>query len=159
MKNKETVILVVVMVVVFGILIPFLSKEVDKKAATPKLDKYESIGVSYIDETSHIEAPVSLSAESQKLIMDYINYNGRDWDKVDMTSESWYKDVDRFKITISDTQVFCVPDGLNQDGTLTVYFSNGAENSEDWAVYKTVMKANVAQPFFELFSAYRPVGK
>ena len=159
MKNKEYIVLVIAVILIFGFAIPLISKDVDKKAATPKLEKYDSIGISYIDEENHLEAPSSPSEEYQKLIMDYINYNGRDWNKVDIASENYYKGIDRFKITISDDQTFHIPDGFEQDGTLTVYLSNGAENSEEWAVYKTAVKANIAKPLFELLSSYRPVGK
>ena len=156
MKYKDILILVLVMMFVFGFLIPRMSSDVDRKAATPKLDKYETIGISYIKSGSSSVTAATPSADDQKLLMDYINYNGRNWDKIDTASEDYYNGLSCYKIVISDSQAFYVPEGFNQDGSLNVYLSDGAENSEGWAVYKTVVKANAASPMHSLLEKYKP---
>ena len=156
MKNKETVILVVVMVLVFGIIIPFLSKEVDKKAATPKMDM-QYVKVYYGGIAKSMAEELALSDEDAEKLMDYINYNGRDWTKTEM-GEYAEKLEQMYIVQVSPGQLFWIPAAADQDGRLDVLFITTVteDETEKEEVYATLIKANAASPLLALLEKYKP---
>ena len=157
MKNKEYAVFVVLIVIIFGFVIPFASQDKEKKAATPKLDRqyvkvyYGGIAISMTEE-------LALSDEDAGKLMDYINYGGRDWTKTE-TGEYAEKLSRMYVVQISPDQLFWIPAAANEDGSLDILFittpSEGETDKEE-AVYSTLVKANAASPLLALLEKYKP---
>ena len=156
MRNKDLLILVLVMMFVFGFMIPRLSADVDNKAATPKLDK-QYVKVYYGGIARSMAEELRLSDEDAGKLMDYVNYGGRNWTKTEMGE--YAEKLDRMYIVqVSPEQLFWIPAAANQDGSLDVLFITTAAEDETAKeeVYSTLVKANAASPLLALLEKYKP---
>ena len=152
LKNKELFVLVLVFVVIFGFIIPFIDKEKANKIDMPELDQqYIRVCHGYISRSYWPE--LDLSAADAKTVMGYINYTGRDWAKTDEDDRIKNMTDELYVVMVNIKQGFRFSASAEEDGTLVVFFSNAGEN-DTTETYKTTVKANVASRLLELLKGY-----
>ena len=147
MKNKTFLIAILIfiaMTVLSQIILPKAAEDATEKANMPKPDyQYIKIGRAAEGSASSSYTEVQISESDQKLLKDYINFGGREWTKLEESTQSG-----AFRVEINKDQCFYFTADTSGDIKVSALYVTNTDDGTK--IYTTEITGTAAAPLLVL---------